>query len=651
MNCKRRYQIIKNSATKSAIENKCAEKTNVKILNTTERVLNKSNNNKVFTMLFLAFLVVLFAVVMGFTYSAFSSSKTATGVISFSLPPNADMSNYNLYINNDTVYAGEMESEGNALTTATRKTFNLILTDASQIDSKSAYVQLELTFIGASSGDFTYNGASGLKFIDKTGAETTVTLNYTSTNTSDDGVVMSFVSSGLVAQFASIFLDKVLCGLQSNIVTSNRLLRIKASTSYNSDFSSASSSTLFVNYSATNAVSVTAPSSGTGYTLGNVKVNGTTADLSSVPNGATLTFDVTVSAGYDGNTPLVQLKNGSTIISELNYASKNGTTYSYSTQVTQSCSVAVTTTANTYTIVFAGNGNTSGSMGSMTCTYGQSYTLISNTFAKSYTITYDYNYSGKANSSVTATYTFNGWSASSGGTYANGASISNLTTTNGASITMTAQWTGGSVTLESPSRSDYTFNGWYKDASGTTRIAGGGELYTPTGDITLYAIWSMNVCCVSGDTLITMADGTTKRADEVQVGDSVMTYNFETGELEASQVLETVERKRYEQVTINFKDGTSIKITNDHILYTSVGWKAYDLEAGIRTYGDSVEVAGAFKINDALFSITKEFDKIIESIEYEEMEISMNFYTFVIEVNHNYFSNNVLSHNFTPCKM
>jgi hypothetical protein len=50
---------------------------------------------------------------------------------------------------------------------------------------------------------------------------------------------------------------------------------------------------------------------------------------------------------------------------------------------------------------------------------------------------------------------------------------------------------GSSTTLPSPSGvTNYTFNGWYTASSGGTRVGGGGNSYTPSSDIYLYARWT-----------------------------------------------------------------------------------------------------------------------------------------------------------------
>jgi uncharacterized repeat protein (TIGR02543 family) len=50
---------------------------------------------------------------------------------------------------------------------------------------------------------------------------------------------------------------------------------------------------------------------------------------------------------------------------------------------------------------------------------------------------------------------------------------------------------GSSVFAPSPTRSGYTFNGWYNSPSGGSFIVGAGGLYTPSGSITLYAQWTI----------------------------------------------------------------------------------------------------------------------------------------------------------------
>lgn len=116
-------------------------------------------------------------------------------------------------------------------------------------------------------------------------------------------------------------------------------------------------------------------------------------------------------------------------------------------------------------------------------------------------------------SSSRSGYTFNGWyTAASGGSFIGNAGSSY---TPSSSITLYAQWSvitytvtynanggsvspssntvnaGSSVTFPTPSRSGYTFAGWYTVSSGGTFLGIGGSTYTPTASITIYAQWNV----------------------------------------------------------------------------------------------------------------------------------------------------------------
>ena len=158
-------------------------------------------------------------------------------------------------------------------------------------------------------------------------------------------------------------------------------------------------------------------------------------------------------------------------------------------------------TAATYTIKYNANGGT-GAPASQTKTYGVNLTLQSGTPTRSnatatYTVTFNANEGSVGTSSLdatkTTTYTFSKWNTASDGSGTNynpGGTYS----ANEAS-TLYAQWTSSTstdaITLPTPTRTGYTFSGWYTAASGGTRKGGAGDSYTPTGNITLYAQWTI----------------------------------------------------------------------------------------------------------------------------------------------------------------
>ena len=112
---------------------------------------------------------------------------------------------------------------------------------------------------------------------------------------------------------------------------------------------------------------------------------------------------------------------------------------------------------------------------------------------RKYTVTFNYNGSGKANTTGTATWTFGGYYTATAGSgtqmiNASGNVTDNLTSTKyTATATLYANWTGGTVSLPTPTRTGYTFAGWYTAASGGTKIESTSKF---TSAQTLYAHWT-----------------------------------------------------------------------------------------------------------------------------------------------------------------
>ncbi len=161
-------------------------------------------------------------------------------------------------------------------------------------------------------------------------------------------------------------------------------------------------------------------------------------------------------------------------------------------------------TPNTYKVKFNGNGNTSGSMSDQQHTYDTAKALTANAFKRQFTVNYNYHGAtgGNSTASAKATATFNGWATSASGNkaYNDKQSVKNLTATNGGTVNLYAKWTDASVKLPTPTRTGYTFQGWYTAASGGTKKGNGGASYTPYNNgctvdspsITLHAQWTPN---------------------------------------------------------------------------------------------------------------------------------------------------------------
>ena len=151
-------------------------------------------------------------------------------------------------------------------------------------------------------------------------------------------------------------------------------------------------------------------------------------------------------------------------------------------------------TVNSYTLTVNPNGGTwEGSTGSQQFaqTYGSTKTISNPTAPAGYKVTYNGN-GGSTPSAQTSTKSFTGWTTSGAGT------LSGTTYTFGAGAgTLTANYKNNAITLQTPTRTGYTFAGWYDAATGGNKVGNGGASYTPTKAITLYAHWTANTYTVA----------------------------------------------------------------------------------------------------------------------------------------------------------
>ena len=159
---------------------------------------------------------------------------------------------------------------------------------------------------------------------------------------------------------------------------------------------------------------------------------------------------------------------------------------------------------------------------------GSDATLYAKWTGNTYTLTYTYNGATGGNSSATASYTSGGTAITlpvptrTGYTFAGWYAESTFNTqvsgaqTPGADATLYAKWTantytltynyngatggnstatatftsgGTAITLPAPTRTGYTFGGWYAESGFTTAVTGA---QSPTADATLYAKWTAN---------------------------------------------------------------------------------------------------------------------------------------------------------------
>lgn len=204
-------------------------------------------------------------------------------------------------------------------------------------------------------------------------------------------------------------------------------------------------------------------------------------------SGATLYYNDSLKITFTANTGYT-----------LTVHTVNGSSFSSGSSHTVVGAVTVVSTAaaNTYSVVFNANrgaGTGSGTMANQSFTYDQAKALTANAYTRQILVTFNYTGGTGTPASSPAVSVFNGWARSADGdaVFTDGQSVSNLTTSQNGTVNLYAKWANGNVTLPTPTRTGYTFKGWYTAATGGTKIGNGGDTYTPTAPITIFAQWTI----------------------------------------------------------------------------------------------------------------------------------------------------------------
>lgn len=147
--------------------------------------------------------------------------------------------------------------------------------------------------------------------------------------------------------------------------------------------------------------------------------------------------------------------------------------------------------------------------------------------------------------------------------------------------------------------------------------------------------------CVSGDTDITTSlEGNTKKANEIQKGDQIVycysnlssstdidwTKKFMVGKVKDVYIHENATKF----VKYTFDDGTSLKVTSYHPIYSKEGWKSFTQRNGypLPVIGDEIKTLNDWKTLTAI----------------DEFTGNENYYDFTVEYceNAGYIANNTL---------
>jgi intein/homing endonuclease len=148
-----------------------------------------------------------------------------------------------------------------------------------------------------------------------------------------------------------------------------------------------------------------------------------------------------------------------------------------------------------------------------------------------------------------------------------------------------------------------------------------------------------NYECFAAGTKVILADGSSKNIEDVQSGDVVVSHNLSTNVDENKVVgrLLSILSDHISYVTLS--NGTILKVTNDHPIYSNNGWAAIDVELTKTKYEFHVT---ELNIGD-LVKTTNEYVEVI-NIE-TKTEPTMVFTLKDVEDNANFYADGVLVHN------
>jgi len=152
----------------------------------------------------------------------------------------------------------------------------------------------------------------------------------------------------------------------------------------------------------------------------------------------------------------------------------------------------------------------------------------------------------------------------------------------------------------------------------------------------------LDLCCFTGDTLVTLADRSTVRIDTIKVGDKVLSYNEITDEELISEVLAITSPTKKDIVKYTLSNETVIEATTEHPFWeVSKGWSSYSPSATEKDH--KLEVS---KLEKGDILLTQEGVQVeISNIELDSNRAYEKVYNFKLQEHYTYYANGILVHN------
>jgi hypothetical protein len=167
------------------------------------------------------------------------------------------------------------------------------------------------------------------------------------------------------------------------------------------------------------------------------------------------------------------------------------------------------------------------------------------------------------------------------------------------------------------------------------------DTYIISGSTPFNGVISHNAPCFVAGTKITLSDNTHKNVEDIQIGDIVLSYNFNTSVVEKQKVRGVGARKVDKIVKYTFNDNTTLTATLDHPIYSpQIGWTSMDPAYTLSAYGLTTRQS---EIGVKIMKIDGT-EATIDSIDVIS-EPTIVYNVKVVENNHNFFANDLLVHN------
>lgn len=151
-----------------------------------------------------------------------------------------------------------------------------------------------------------------------------------------------------------------------------------------------------------------------------------------------------------------------------------------------------------------------------------------------------------------------------------------------------------------------------------------------------------NFLCISKGSKVSLANGTLKNIELVEIGNKVLSYNFNSKTTEIVTVEKTA--KSYHTIIncLTFSNGLTVECTTDHPIFTlSGGWSSVDFKQTLLNYNVQVgqleegQKCLTFKDNQIEFATLVSIDTLFGDFEMYDISGGQN---------HCFFANGILVH-------